>query len=275
MKYLLSLFLFFFSYSLSFATFCVDTTFQEKHINLYLCQNHSSFKKSTGLLFAARAKFLNQYIDEKIKKGELKDKKIEMSVYDSLLTFNHLDISEENGVYVVDLSGYPSLNKLIAIIDYLGKSDWKPFFTGDYQKVDSEVIARRKETFYRDNINSQFKVSEIKSFTIWQQNDLRIDYVNDELVYYTNDKQLSFVPDMTLPVQIKDRAIFFQDNKILVMEGDKVIKSLNIEANKFSEELDIYVYDDWVNICDGGEDNWEYSYSYKQNRFYKRDWNSE
>lgn len=270
MKYLLSLFLFFFSYSLSFATFCVDTTFQEKHINLHLCQNHSSFKKSTGLLFAARAKFLNQYIEEKIKKGELKDKKIEMSVYDSLLTFNHLDISEENGVYVVDLSGYPSLNKLIAIIDYLGKSDWKPLFTGDYQKVDPEVIAQRKETFFRDN-NPQFEVSAIKPFTVWSQNNLRIDYVNDGLVYYLNNKKLPMDPTLTLPVSVKKRAMFFENDKIIVMQDNRIVQSLDIMADDFLGELDIYISDDWVKICDGGDHNCVYSYSYKENRFYKGD----
>lgn len=66
-------------------------------------------------------------------------------------------------------------------------------FTGNYQEVESEVIVRRRDNFFKNNINPEFEISAIKPFTIWSQNNLRIDYVNDELVYYMNDKQQLFI----------------------------------------------------------------------------------
>ena len=72
-----------------------------------------------------------------------------------------------------------------------------------------------------------------------------------------------------MPVTIKDRVILFQSDSIFVLQGQEIIKQIKID-DPISEDYDIYTYDKWVNICNGGKDNWVYSYSYDRNKFYKR-----
>ena len=68
------------------ATECSGRIFQEEKINLYFCQNHSNFSETRALLFKAKTKVLNDYIKDKIAKGELEDKKFEIQIYDQILT---------------------------------------------------------------------------------------------------------------------------------------------------------------------------------------------
>jgi len=61
----------------------------------------------------------------------------------------------------------------------------------------------------------------------------------------------------------------FQSDSIFVLQGQEIIKTLQIEK-PITEDYDIYVYEKWVSICNGGIDNWVYSYSYDKNKFHKR-----
>jgi hypothetical protein len=76
------------------ATNCTDRIYQEEKINLYLCQNYTGFNETTALIFKARTKILNDYIKDKIAKGELEDKKFEIQIYDRILTNQHLVLTQ-------------------------------------------------------------------------------------------------------------------------------------------------------------------------------------
>ena len=53
------------------------------------------------LSFLYPAKVLNDYIKDKIAKGELKDKKFEIQIYDRVLTYPHLELTQgKNGYFV-------------------------------------------------------------------------------------------------------------------------------------------------------------------------------
>lgn len=248
------------------ATACVDKIFYEDHLNLYLCQNYSNYHETRVLLFQARAKALNDYIVKKIKSGQLEDKKFEIQLYDAVLTYQHLTLNKGEKTYFISLSGFPTFYQLQIAIDSFAKENWKSFTTSNYQKVDSEVISKQIDDFYKDN-SSQSAV--FPTMTVWDLDNLKLEYVNDSLKYFIDKIELKIKSNSNLPVRIRDRFILFQKDSIFVLQGKNIIKSIKI--NSFtSTDFEIYTYKKWVNICDGGTENWVYSYSYDKNRFYRK-----
>lgn len=248
------------------ATECVDKTFKEEHLNIYLCQNYSNYNETRTLLFKARTKILNDYIGEKIKSGQLQHKKIEIQLYDPVLTYNHLNVSQGKNGYFVSYSGFATIQQLKIFIDYFADSNWKPFFTSDYQKVRSETISKQIDDFFLDNKTSEVTLTQLN---VWTLDNLKLDYLNDTLKYFVNSIQLDIAATSSLPIKINDRFLLFQANSIYVLQGQEIIKIFKID-NPITEDYDIYKYEKWVNICNGGKDNWVYSYSYDNNKFHKR-----
>jgi hypothetical protein len=248
------------------ATECVDRTFKEEFVNLYLCQNHSNYNETRTLLFKTRAKILNEYIAEKIKLGQLTNKKFEIQLYDVALTNNHLNISQGKNDYFVTYSGFATFQQLKIIVDYFANKDWKPFFTRDNEKSSDASIDRQINQFFAEHKTSEITLPQQN---VWTLDNLRLDYTNDTLRYYLNSILLDIQATSSLPVKIQDRFLLFQSNTIFVVQGQSIIKTQKI-AQPITEDYDIYTTEKWVNICYGGKDNWVYSYSYDKNCFYKR-----
>jgi hypothetical protein len=231
-----------------------------------LCQNYTNYNETRTLLFKARAKILNDYIGEKIKSGQLQNKKIEIQLYDPVLTYSHLNISQGKNGYFVTYSGFATIEQLKIFIDYFADSNWIPFFTSDYQKVNGESIAKQIDKFFLDNKTTEITMTQLN---VWSLSNLRLEYLNDTLKYFVNSIELDIAPTSSLPIKINDRFLLFQSDTIFVLQGQEIIKTLKID-NPITEDYDIYVYEKWVNICNGGKDNWIYSYSYDKNKFHKR-----
>jgi len=251
------------------ATECVDRVFKADKVNVHLCQNYSNYHETTSLLFKARTTVLSTYIQERIKTGQLKDKLFEIYIYDQVLTYQHLELKKDQNAYVVNLSGYPTLQQLATFVDYFTKADWKPFVTGDYQKVSHDIISKQIEQFFSDNSPSPLTAIPQDTPSIWRKGDLHLDYFNDQLKYYIGSTPLSIRPTSSLPVNINDRVILFQSDSIFVLKGRDIILQIKIDK-PIEEDYDIYTFNQWVNICNGGQDNWVYSYSYDKNKFFKR-----
>lgn len=264
-KTLLILFFTLFSQTVN-ATECVEKTFKEEHLNIYLCQNYSNYNETRTLLFKARAQILNDYIAEKIQSGQLQNKKIEIQLYDPLLTYNHLNISQGKNGYFVTYSGFASIQQLKTFIDYFADPNWAPFFTSDFEKVSSETISKQIEQFFLDNKTSKIEASQLN---VWSLDHLKLDYVNDTLQYFAHASELQIAASSSLPIKINDRYLLFQNDSIFVLQGQEIIQTLRIDK-PITEDYDIYVYAKWVNICIGGQDNWVYSYSYEMNKFHQR-----
>lgn len=248
------------------ATVCVDRTFKEEHVNLYLCQNYSNYSEARTLLFKARTKALNEYISEEIRSGRLQDKKFEIQLYDALLTYQHLNLSQGRNGYFVSYAGFPSIQQLKAIVHSFGEDGWKPFFTSDYQKVHVGVISKQIDRFFSDH---SIQDTILPASTVWEDGSLKVEYVNDRLKYFVDSIPLIVQVTSSLPVKIQDRFLLFQSDSIFVLQGHEVVRAIKV-AKPISEDYDVHAYGSWVNICNGGPENWVYSYSYGKNRFYKR-----
>ena len=247
-QYFIALFLLIFCTNAK-ATFCIDRTYQEEKINLYLCQNHSCFNETRSFLFKARVKVLNNYIKDKIAKGELQDKKFEIQIYDEVLTAPDLRLTQGKNGYFVTLTGFPSLQNLMTVVDYFAKSNWEPVLLGDdFYTVGGEIIKRRINNFYKQNTTS--KSFSYQPFSVWRKDEVSLEYSDDSLRYLFNETPLSFLTNLSLPVKIRDRFLFFQSDSIFVVQNMQTIKSLKIDIllKDTSEDFDIYVFPKWVNI---------------------------
>jgi len=200
------------------ATECVEKTFKEEHLNIYLCQNYSNYNETRTLLFKARAQILNDYIAMKIQSGQLQNKKIEIQLYDPLLTYNYLNISQGKKGYFVTYSGFASIQQLKTFIDYFTDPNWKPFFTSDFEKVSSETISKQIEQFFLDNKTSKIEASQLN---VWSLDHLKLDYLNDTLQYFVQASALPIAASSSLPIKIKDRYLLFQTTLFLCLKAKK------------------------------------------------------
>ncbi|MFK7746788.1 MAG: hypothetical protein AB8B65_00210 [Kordia sp.] len=210
---------------------------------------------------------MNTYISDQIEKSLLQYKKFEIQIYDAVLTHPHIELTQGKNGYFVSISGFPTLEKLVSIVDYFSKPNWQPFIVGVTSNTNSDVVAEQIVDFYKANARSiPFPKN---SFSVWNQDDIYLKYMNDRLQYYTNETLLPIEATSSLPVKINDRFLLFERGMIFVLKEQKISKKLKIDT-PISEDYDTYQYNTWVNICNGGEHNWHYSYSYTENRFYKR-----
>ena len=145
-KIFILLSLLFFFITAAKATNCEPRVFQEEKVNLAICDNYDYSGERLYLLFKARTKVLNDYIKDKIARGELQDKKFEISIY-SPIYMRYMNLTQGKEGYFVGISGisYPTLAQLITIIDYFAKPDWKPFIVDFTSRRDDETIEAVKK----------------------------------------------------------------------------------------------------------------------------------
>jgi hypothetical protein len=268
MKLKLLLLIYIMATGLSRATECADRFFKEGRVSLYLCQNYSNYNETRALLFKARTKALNEYIEKKVKQHALQNKKFEIRIYDQVLTYPQLELTQSKKGYFITISGFPSLQQLVTLVNYFAKPNWKPFFTANFEKEGGNVIFAQIDSFFSGNAIPDLDFSEQLPLIIWEKGNIRLDYAADKLSYWVAATQLTIKPTSSLPVLIKDRVLLFQSDSIFVLEGAEIIKQIKIDE-PIPGDYDIYSFSGWVNICDGGHDNWVYSYSYDKNKFYK------
>ena len=190
------------------ASECVFSIFQEEKINLALCQNYSAYQETYTLLFKARTKVLNDLIKDKIARGKLQDKKFEIQIYDPILARPYFELTQGKNGYYVTMVGGVSLEKLVAIVDYFSKSDWKPFIAKYNEDENSETtVWQRENNFYKSNIRDE--LFAYNPFIVWERDGVSLVYSDDKLKYAINGTTVPFKVNATLPVKIQDRYLFF------------------------------------------------------------------
>lgn len=166
------------------------------------------------ILYEARTKVLNNYIKDKIARGELQDKKFEISIY-SPIYMRYMNLTQEDDRYLVSISGipYPTLAQLMTVVDYFAKPDWKPFIV-DFTPKRSESEHNKTLDFFETDTG--YAPYTYQPFTIWKREDISLEYSGDSLRYLIGEKPLSFQVNATLPIKIKDRYLFLNANKSLL-----------------------------------------------------------
>ena len=261
------------------ATGCGWRFFQEEKINLALCQNHGR-GKVIALLMEARTKALNEYIKEKIARGELENKKFEIRIYDPILSVPYLELTQGKNGYFVILAGtsFPSLQQLKAIVDYFAKPDWTPFFAAFEFRVKEgetnedtnnrrDAVGRRIDNVLNSNADKPLKH---EPFAIWGRDGIAVELADDRLRYSINGTVFPLPVAFPLPVKIQDRYLFFQNDSIVVVQDMEIIQTFDIAKAPIDENIRVTAYPKWVNITFSwsGRTDWAYSYSFDKNRLF-------
>jgi hypothetical protein len=225
-------------------------------------------------LFQARTKAINEYIKDKIAKGELQDKKFEIKILDPVLSSTHLELTQGKNSYFVIHTGmeYPTLQQLMAFVDYFAKPEWKSFSEGFHinnEETDEEWEKRTGAVMRRINSirNSNKDMPAVHQiFAIWENDGVSVEYAGDSLRFSIGGTVFPLQVLFPLPVKIQDRYLLFQNDSIVVLQDTKIIQTFNIEKAPLDEDIRVVTHQKWVNIIfDGDKDDWVYSYSYDKN----------
>jgi len=241
------------------ATEGVKSVFKLSYIELSLTQNYSSFRETRNLLFKGRTQLLNNLVAKKVAAGELKNIKFDIQIYDAVISRPQLIIRQHKKRYEVILSGYPSIQQLHSIIAYALTHEKNLEYTGEGA---AENISRFYAQYAKPD--DSFTASNV---TVWSKSALSLRYTADSLQYRFNNMPLPYPANANLPLKIKDRFLVFTSDAILVIKQGGQISKIQLDKAT-NADFDCNVYTAWVNVCDGGPQNWLYTYSYKQNKFF-------
>ncbi|MES2061315.1 MAG: hypothetical protein V4456_05310 [Bacteroidota bacterium] len=241
------------------ATEGVKSVFKFRYVELSLTQNYSSFRETRNLLFKGRTQILNNLVAKKVAAGKLKNIKFNIQIYDAVISRPQLIIRQHKKRYEVILSGYPSLQQLYGIIAYTLAHNKNLEYTGE----NAEANISRFYTQYAKP-TSPFTAS---NFTVWSKSALSLRYTADSLQYRFNNMPLPYRANANLALKTKDRFLVFTSDAILVIKQGRQIAMISLQKPA-NADFDCNVHTGWVNICDGGPQNWLYTYSYKQNKFF-------
>ncbi len=270
MKYLYSaIIILFFSINAG-ATQRLYHNFIHSNLNYSFCFNLTSYDPVEHLYYEGLSTLLNEYIVEKLRKGDLDNRKFEIQT-GCILFGGHpsVEISRNKRGRFIFIHGDTNLYQLVRIVDYFVSEDWESFCY-DFESVNPKVALK---TFNRilDKVvgTPDLTFFEDKSMPVWAVGNLQIVYKPDGLFYRFNEKALNLKPSNPLPAKLKDRYFFVKNNTIQVVQEDKIILECKIPD---FDEINTYLYSmksygGWLNIYYNQRPI--LSYSYKKNIFYK------
>jgi hypothetical protein len=224
------------TFSHSNATECVGKTFEFKNFDFYLCQNYSEYKYIYDLLYEARAKQLNNIIENLKKQGRLKNKKIYLEVMSPDFGKAETQVFEDSNTYYIQAYNYPNLHKLAHIF---------------YDLAQIKPIP---------------KTLDLPVNTLWELDDIKLQYQHDELYYYHHSKLLKYKPESNLPIKMKDVFLFFDSDSIFVYRKNEEIQSFKI-TEYVSEDFVIDKNENQVVLKNHWLLNCHYVYDYEKNEF--------
>lgn len=244
----------------SYATVCVDRVYNEAHLSLSLCQNHSGFNETRALLFKGRAFILNQYIEKLIRAGKLQDKKVNVQIDDQALTYSHLEITQNKSGYYLHISGYPDLDMLAGYVYWFAEKRNKPVYiayeTYNNGNWNEQEIAR---------VNARLRSPGIEAFahenvTVWQEGNMKMVYANDETHYAYAGNKLAVKTNCNLPVQVPrrvtdtvDRWLLVQSDSAFLYENGRQSLALAFPAkDRAYEDFGVSLRNGRVDFCWGG-----------------------
>ncbi|MCC8154971.1 MAG: hypothetical protein LIP01_12700 [Tannerellaceae bacterium] len=278
MKRSLSLILLLFILCPLYATVEVDTYVHTDRVSICLSLNHATAPEHVCLLYKARLEIMGEYIQQKINTGQLEDKRFKIYCSDPVMPMIHLILIQDKDGYYIQMYDFPSLQDLLAYVDYFVQAGQKPFeaYMEERSEEDYEKCVSMIENFYKKYIPAY----DVDSFPreMWQLDHIQICYADEKLHYRIYDEVFPVPVNANLPVKIQDRYLLFDfrteaDRIIHVLEGNRIIKTFSFSFADYGhpQDLRINIYPGWVNINypHGDEKNWLVSYSYNKNTFYK------
>lgn len=266
------------------ATYCADRYFSAQYVKLCICKNHGRGLDAEQLYYKGAVKALNDYIVQKIERGELEDKEFNIYMYDPILTRPHYTLTQSPKSYYIQTGRALTLKELIAVVDEFSQPNftavdvgvWGPSEnTSKYNKQELEelyekqekTLMRLEDRIFEREISDANTISD-KEYLLWQQNNMKIIFCNDSVKCFLHDKEVKHSL-MGYPHVMKDRYILQNGKTFQVYQDSTLIKIF-----KYSDEdiyntyyMDVEIYEQWANFIQYAKP--QYSYSYNKNRFYE------
>lgn len=256
------------------ATVCSYQYYIEKHVNLCICRNHGRFSTFDLLYNEGMAKALSDYIAARIERGELENKKFEIALYDPILSHPHIVLTQGKNGYHIIAGEHLRLNHLMQLADEFSKPGFKildldagGLYSDENEKQYNRIIKQIDEILDREP-SDEMKEILAQTYTLWEQGALKIEYTEGKLRYNLHGKHLHEPVEGGMPATIGNRYILQLPEHFVVYEDSVFSKKVKVDKDGFWDmDLQVEVANKWINYL--YYDNYEYSYSYDKNRFYK------
>ena len=241
-----------------------------RNLNFSICYNLTSYDPVEYLYYKGLSTLLEEYIFEVVRKGRVDNRKFEIQAGCTLFGGHpSIEISRNKKGFFAFIHGDINLYQLVRVVNYFASKNWKSFCY-DVENVDPKVALKTFNKILDKYVgNPQLDFFENKSIQVWAAGGLQIVYKPDGLFYKFNDKDLKIKPSNPLPAKLKNRYFIVKNQKIQVIEEDKIILEYKIpdfdEIMPFSYRMKSYRK--WLDVY--YEQKPILSYSYEKNRFYK------
>jgi hypothetical protein len=222
------------------------------------------------------ARMLNDYVEEKIQRGKLEDKKVNLNIFlipPDACELCPLEVSQNrNGYYIITYAREYPLEYFVRIIDYFSSDDWESFVCSDpglqswtAERVFNGILDRRTPQL-------DMSFFEGRSVVAFQLGDLAVIYKNDRLRIEIGGKGIG----LDINVESEERSISparVRDRYFVVVWPTMYVFDINgelVNETAIPSPRSLYTgmegYDKWMNYYDSRV--CVLSYSCDQNRFY-------
>ncbi len=230
---------------------------------------------------------LNEYVKEKVRSGQLKEKPVVYDIYvlnpyqeNTLLEIYetpeawriHINCREHFAMYLE----YEELKK---IIDYFAHPEFTSFYGGG-SLHDKEAF--RKELFQKiDSLIKGTGLPDKKEYEAYRIGEMSVRYDGHKFRVFSGEEALEVLGDLvSQPIQYRDRILFADPHFLYIYEDGRIIKKVGVEyllgyEESVSNKLYYQIYPDWINFYEYISDDekayasriWA-SYCYSRNYFY-------
>jgi len=245
-------------------------------LKMGFCYNASQPDSKIFWYYKGLSTALNEFIENKIRNLELKDKVFEIQ-FGCRLFGGHpsIEISQSSSKYYVFIHGLTDLKYLTRIIEYFAHPDYKSFVI---EAKDLNELMRKNENalkVFNDRLDKCVPNIDMSFFKdrvvrVFELDKLRVDYSADKLKMYINSRFIGSNFKMPCPVKLTDNYIVNISDTIKVFNalGEEINQlSTNKNAGELNSYFKMHAYSKWMNFYYLNEPI--ISYSSNENRFYR------
>ncbi|MCL1822067.1 MAG: M20/M25/M40 family metallo-hydrolase [Prolixibacteraceae bacterium] len=209
------------------ATNCSFNWYMEEHINFAHCQYH--MRESVSLRQKARIRAVNDYIAHKIQRGEMENKKIEMSMEDPLSIPYFHAVNAPKAFYITIGGTVVDLELLMLITDALSNPDFK------FLELNSDELYEQGIEDFREELHKRLKDDDFLgkgSLTVSQ-------------IFYSSPSRCAVADGCAISI---DRRLTRGEDKDLALGQIRDLPSVKALADRVSVSMYSYDTPSWTGL---------------------------
>jgi hypothetical protein len=261
--------------SIAYSTETVGLSYRYKHLDFAVVYNDGTHRNGHKLdwYYRGMSEQLHQYIEMKINRGELENKKFSISFWlFPVAIYDRCPIELTQNKYLYDIYIVESelnLEKMVQMINYFASEKWESFVCVEpkkYQTVANKTLFKRMDNAVGKPDMSFFNN---KKTTVFQLKNLQVFYENDSLSLsidgYPIGVDINFNTASIPPQMIGSYYLVASDDSLYIYDNTNLINQHKRPIQEYGHSL-MVVYATWMNYYQDGY--CPLSYSLEENRFY-------